>query len=121
MQKARSTKTWLDEFGVEEVDWPAESPDLIEHLWEDLEKRLQAQPSRSTSMPELTTALLDERAKIPIKHSKSCENPSQKSGSCYSCRRLICFCLLFVKNFSKFTCYKRATSEQITHSSMWAV
>ncbi|KAK3522388.1 hypothetical protein QTP86_008912 [Hemibagrus guttatus] len=45
--KARSIKTWMSEFGVEELDWPAQSPDLnpIEHLWDELEQRLRARPS----------------------------------------------------------------------------
>jgi hypothetical protein len=35
------------EIGVEELDWPAQSPDLnpIEHLWDELESRLQARPN----------------------------------------------------------------------------
>ncbi|XP_058267614.1 uncharacterized protein arl15b isoform X2 [Hemibagrus wyckioides] len=46
--KARSIKTWMSEFGVEELDCPAQSPDLnpIEHLWDELEWRLPARPSR---------------------------------------------------------------------------
>jgi len=58
----------LSEFGVEELDWPAQSPDLnpIEHLWDELVRKLRARPSRPTSLPDLTNALLEEWSKIPI-------------------------------------------------------
>ena len=68
VHKARSIKTWMREFGVDELDWPAQSPDLnpIEHLWDELERRLRARPSRPTSVCDLTNALLEEWSKIPI-------------------------------------------------------
>ncbi|KAK3508756.1 hypothetical protein QTP70_004235 [Hemibagrus guttatus] len=46
VHKAMSIKTWMSEFGVEELDWSAQSPDLnlIEHLWDELEQRLRASP-----------------------------------------------------------------------------
>ncbi|KAK3573629.1 hypothetical protein QTP86_029978 [Hemibagrus guttatus] len=42
VHKARSIKTWMSEFGVEELDWPAQSPDLnlTEYLWDELELKL---------------------------------------------------------------------------------
>ena len=48
------------EIGVEELDWPAHSPDLnpIEHLWDELERRLRARPNPPTSVPNLTNALV---------------------------------------------------------------
>ncbi|KAK7899416.1 hypothetical protein WMY93_020269 [Mugilogobius chulae] len=66
--KARSIKTRMTDSGVDELDWPAQSPDLnpIEHLWDELERRLRARPSRPTSVCDLTNALLEEWSKIPI-------------------------------------------------------
>ena len=68
VHKARSIKTWMTEFGVGELDWPAQSPDLspIEHLWDELEQRLRARSSCPTSVCDLTNALLEEWSKIPI-------------------------------------------------------
>lgn len=68
VHKASVHKDMDEEFGVEELDWPAQSPELnpIEQLWDELERRLRARPSRPTSVPDLTNELLEEWAKIPI-------------------------------------------------------
>ncbi|KAI4883035.1 hypothetical protein NFI96_008220 [Prochilodus magdalenae] len=62
VHRASSIKTWRSESGVEELDWPAQSPDLhpIEHLWDGLEWRLRARPSRPTSVSDLTHVLLED-------------------------------------------------------------
>jgi len=67
VHKSRSIRTWISEFGVEELDWLAQNPDLnlIENIWYELEQRL-ARPSRLTSVPDNTNALLEEWSKIPI-------------------------------------------------------
>lgn len=67
--KARSIITWMREFGVEEFDRPAQSPDLnlVEHLWNELEWRL---------LP-----------KNPTEHTpKHCGKPFQRSYNCYRLR-----------------------------------
>ncbi|KAI4875415.1 hypothetical protein NFI96_009897 [Prochilodus magdalenae] len=68
VHRASSIKTWMSESGVEELDWPAQSPDLhpIEHLWDGLERRLRARPSRPTSVSDLTHVLLEEWSGIPM-------------------------------------------------------
>ena len=62
MHKARSIQKWFVEIGVEELDWPAQSPGLnsIEHLCDKLERRLRARPNCPTSVPNLTDILVAE-------------------------------------------------------------
>ena len=59
VHKTRSIQKCFVEIGVEELDWPAQSPDLNPnlHLWDELERRLRARPNRPTSVPDLTNAL----------------------------------------------------------------
>ncbi len=47
---------------MEELDWPAQSPDFnpSQHLWDELEQMLRAKPSHPTSLPDLTNTLQDE-------------------------------------------------------------
>ena len=67
MHKVRSIRKWFVENGVEELDWPAQSPDLnpIEHLWDDLEHRLRARSNHPTSVPNLVNALVAEWKQVP--------------------------------------------------------
>ena len=67
MHKARFMQKWFVEIGVEELDCPAQRPDLnpIEHLWNELECRLRARSNFPTSVPDLTNALVAEWKKIP--------------------------------------------------------
>ena len=52
---------------MEELDWPAQNPDLkpIEHLWDELEHRLRARPNHPTSVTNLTNVLVAEWKQDP--------------------------------------------------------
>jgi hypothetical protein len=67
VHKMRSIQKWFVKIGVEKLDWLAQSPDLnpIEHLWDELERRLQARPNRPTSVSDLTNALVAEWKQVP--------------------------------------------------------
>jgi len=53
-------KDMVEEFGVEELDWPAPQP--VEQFWDELERRLRA--SCPTSVSDFTNALLDNGQKF---------------------------------------------------------
>ena len=53
---------------VNRLSWPAQSPDLnpIEHLWDELERRLRTREPRRKSTAELATFLQQEWTQILI-------------------------------------------------------
>ena len=67
MHKGRPIQKWFVKIGVEDLYYPAQRPDLnsIEHLWDELERRLLARPNHPTSEPDLTNALVAEWKQVP--------------------------------------------------------
>ena len=67
MNQPRSIQKCFVKIGVDELDWPAQRPDLhpTEHLWDELEYRLRARPNHPTSVPDLTNALVAEWKQVP--------------------------------------------------------
>lgn len=64
---ARVTQQFLQEVDLRTMDWPALSPDLnpIEHLWDELKRRVRARNPAPSSLEELKAALLEEWEGIP--------------------------------------------------------
>ncbi len=90
MHKTSSIRKRFSQFGVEELDWPAQSPDLnpIQHLWDELERQLWAWPCHPTSVLDLTSCdgLVSEWEQIPAARFQWnwWKIWNQKSGGCCS-------------------------------------
>ncbi|KAL0151970.1 hypothetical protein M9458_052688, partial [Cirrhinus mrigala] len=65
--RARLVTEFLEEEDISRMEWPARSPDLnpIEHIWEQLQSRVQARQVPLGALVELRTALLEEWQAIP--------------------------------------------------------
>lgn len=64
---SRATAQFLGEVGIATLDWPALSPDLnpIEHLWDELKKKVRSRNPAPSSVDELKLALIEEWEGIP--------------------------------------------------------
>ena len=64
---AKKTKGWKDENSIPCLPWPAQSPDLnpIEHLWDELERRLRGRTIPPKNENELFKFLHEEWKIIP--------------------------------------------------------
>lgn len=65
--KAKVVMDWLKKENVPLLPWPAQSPDLspIEHLWDELDRRIRARKILPKNLTELKAALQEEWATIP--------------------------------------------------------
>ena len=63
----RICTAYLQAHNIDVLPWPAFSPDLnhIEHLWDELDRRVRRRDNPPSSVPELEQALLQEWNNIP--------------------------------------------------------
>ena len=65
---ARATRDFLQQNNVNVMNWPALSPDLnpIEHLWDEIQRRLNEEQPSPTTAAELSVAFQRVWALIPM-------------------------------------------------------
>jgi hypothetical protein len=61
------TRNFLQEREIQVMEWPALSPDLnpIEHVWDQLDRRVHKRRNPPLTIQELTQALIEEWESIP--------------------------------------------------------
>ena len=65
--RAGFIRDYLQNLGVERMEWPASSPDLnpIEHLWDQLGHAVHARVTNTTTLADLRQMLVEEWDAIP--------------------------------------------------------
>ena len=60
-------RQYLTEVGIPTLDWPARSPDLnpIEHVWDNLSRRVRYRKNAPTTINQLENALIEEWNNLP--------------------------------------------------------
>ncbi|KAJ8872694.1 hypothetical protein PR048_026307 [Dryococelus australis] len=65
---SRATMKWYADNNVRRLDWSAQSTDInpIEHLWDELDRRVRAHQARPKSIAQLMEWLQEEWLRIPM-------------------------------------------------------
>ena len=76
-QMAHVTTNFLATKNVQVLPWPSRSPDFnaIEHIWDELDRRLRQQQRPPQTLQELAVCLQDEWRRIPQQLSSVSSDP----------------------------------------------
>lgn len=77
---ARVCRDFLATQNIVPIDWPPYSPDLspIEHLWDELDRRIRNRRNPPNTLPQLANALVQEWNNIPIRKVNALMNSMQQ-------------------------------------------
>ena len=81
---ARTTRDYLTNQNVNVLPWPSKSPDLnpIEHLWDELDRRVRQRQQPPLTLAQLANALQDEWRRIPQAKIRRLVQSMPSSGNC---------------------------------------
>jgi hypothetical protein len=73
---ARGCQDFLANHNINPHDWPPYSPDLspIEHLWDEMDRRVRGCRNAPATVDQLRTALLEEWDNIPMRRINALMN-----------------------------------------------
>lgn len=65
--RARVVQNFLEDHGIQRMNWPARSPDLnpIEHIWDQLDRRVRNRVVAPHTLEQLEEAIIEEWNRIP--------------------------------------------------------
>lgn len=77
---ARICQHFLAANNIIPLDWPPYSPDLspIEHLWDELDRRVRNRPNRPHTLAQLAAALTEEWNAVPMRVINTLMNSMQR-------------------------------------------
>lgn len=78
--RARIIAEFLEEEGVDRMEWPANSPDLnpIEHLWDELGRAVRRRVTDQTTLADLRELLVEEWDVIPQQRVRTLVNSMRR-------------------------------------------
>ena len=81
---ARVCQDFLANINIVPLNWPPYSPDLspIEHLWDELDRRIRRRRNTPNTLGQLRTALLEEWENIPMRKINALVKENQGGGKC---------------------------------------
>ena len=90
---ARVCRRFLEDEGIDTIDWPARSPDLnlIEHVWDTMDQRIRRLPNLSRTVQELTNSLVEVWQNIDLGTIRRLIRRSipRRCGACIQARGII--------------------------------
>ena len=77
---ARVCQVFLANNNIVPLDWPPYSPDMspIEHLWDELDRRIRRRRNTPNTLGQLRTELLEEWENIPMRKINALVNSMQR-------------------------------------------